>query len=292
MAIGNAASNPWTSHRRMPAIIEILIMDGRSSGMAGVAWGATLRVALVVAAAAGPAHARLPVFYSPSSAEREAKMDRFLALGTRFSNSPAPGAHGWCVVKMATIHADALTVDWNGTLGAPLYLRDKVAAQPPAGSTQPGGAPETHIVLRPPYGERFYIQTIKKIRIPLSGIGSAHKAANAVFHLRAAKCFATRCHPCVATADYDFSKLSIAYHSATSSVLVVQQRRDTADRLVESRRLFSHSTGDRDTRATQAVPSHSIPSASSGLRSIGIGAALGAASRRVTGRLLAACLRH
>ena len=76
-----------------------------------------VRVALVVVAAAVPARARLAVFYSPSSAKREEKMDRFLSQGT----SAFPGAqHGWCVVKMAPIHADALTMDWNGTLGAPL----------------------------------------------------------------------------------------------------------------------------------------------------------------------------
>jgi len=103
---------------------------------------------------------------------------------------------------MAPIHADALTMAWNGTLGAPLYLRDKVAAQPLAGSTRPGGAPETHMVLRPPYGERFYGQVRRGDAVPHSGIGSAHKVANAVFHLRATQCFATRCHPCVATAEY------------------------------------------------------------------------------------------
>ena len=35
-----------------------------------------------------------------------------------------------------------------------------------------------------------------------SGIGSAHKVANAVYHLQATRCFATGCHPCVVGASY------------------------------------------------------------------------------------------
>ena len=34
-----------------------------------------------------------------------------------------------------------------------------------------------------------------------SGLGAAHKVANAVFHLRALQCLAARCHPCVKSAS-------------------------------------------------------------------------------------------
>ena len=85
-----------------------------------------LRAALACAAVAA-ARARLAVFYSPSTPERGASVKRFL--------SAAPD--GWCAVELDTVHAADLELDWNGTLGAPLYLRDKAVR-------------ETHFALTPP----------------------------------------------------------------------------------------------------------------------------------------------
>eukprot|EP00965_Chrysotila_dentata_P057051 1892642-Pleurochrysis_carterae.AAC.3 len=52
-----------------------------------------------------------------------------------------------------------------------------------------------------PYGN-LHNQVEKGRRRPKSGLGAAHKVANAVFHLRALQCLAVRCHACVQNASF------------------------------------------------------------------------------------------
>ena len=92
-----------------------------------------------------------------------------------------------CPIEMPTFTPQNVNVSWDNTSRkAPVVISHNET---------------TVFKLYPPFGRME--KTLMKKAIPTrSGIGSAHKVANAVFHLYAIKCFADRCHPCVHGASF------------------------------------------------------------------------------------------
>jgi hypothetical protein len=120
--------------------------------------------------AAGPS-AGLAIFTSPSTAARGAQLNGWLDQG----------GDAWCHIRLPTAHAADFDVTWDDDregVDAPVRIRDKKTS-------------ELLFVVNKPWGRIL-------LRDSSSGLGAAHKVACSAFHLRAIRCLAERCHPCVA----------------------------------------------------------------------------------------------
>ncbi len=124
------------------------------------------------------APSQMPVFFSPSSAERRARLLAML---------DAALPQSYCRIELPPVTPDHVDVRWTPS-----------APSEPVVITHRG---ERIFELHPPFGA-LQRSVLKKEHATRSSIGAAHKVANAVFHLNAIRTFAERSHPCVRNASW------------------------------------------------------------------------------------------
>ena len=137
---------------------------------------------------AEPSPRSLAVFTSPSNAVRAERLYRWLDRSS-----------DWCHVRLPPVFPEHLHVVWEDPgAGAAtpgpvfVYNRTEFARKKGLGLM---------LAVHAPYG-RFSKGSAGSAHTHKFGIGSAHKIANAIYHLQATRCIADGCHPCVHDATF------------------------------------------------------------------------------------------